>query len=333
MPILDRDRLTFDFPGIDPGASVTIAFQRTLRIPDTGRDYPLPPGLGRFPLRHAEDYPALSARIGARGGVVLPIWQAEALWLDFGPGPEGDREFPVAIKVAAGKINAVTGEAWSAPLHRAPQDYLVWPEQPWLDGFAVAGGIVRQFVAMPLGEGYSVEEQLTGGAEWGGLQISVTPLRREAWERWRHRPVAAACPAMFCESAEMGLGAGGRMRQVVHEDPHDLEDWDMRATQRVFVTLCHAAQWRALTGEAAPTEPPTARAYAEAGLPWFEHYGAGTAALPGGARLAGVASVGKLHMDRHGSALPGSGDVDPGRPVRLGGVPRGPRAVRSAGEW
>lgn len=30
-----------------------------------------------------------------------------------------------------------------------------------------------QFVAMPLGEGYTVEEQLTGKAEIGGLQFDI----------------------------------------------------------------------------------------------------------------------------------------------------------------
>jgi hypothetical protein len=39
---------------------------------------------------------------------------------------------------------------------------MVSPEQPWLDGFAIEKGVIRQFVAMPLGDGYSVEEQVTG---------------------------------------------------------------------------------------------------------------------------------------------------------------------------
>jgi hypothetical protein len=31
---------------------------------------------------------------------------------------------------------------------------VVLPEQPWLDGYCVEKGYIRQFVAMPLGEGY-----------------------------------------------------------------------------------------------------------------------------------------------------------------------------------
>ena len=50
---------------------------------------------------------------------------------------------------------------------------MVAPDQPWLDGFVVDKGCVRQFFAMPLGAGYSAEEQLTGEAVHGGLQLAV----------------------------------------------------------------------------------------------------------------------------------------------------------------
>jgi hypothetical protein len=43
----------------------------------------------------------------------------------------------------------------------------VAPKHPWLDGYCVEKGVIRQFVAIPLGEGYSLEEQLTGEAEFG----------------------------------------------------------------------------------------------------------------------------------------------------------------------
>jgi hypothetical protein len=62
---------------------VEISFQRTLRIPETGL-HPLPPGLGRFPLRRVEDYPDTvpGAWLG-RGGVMLPMYQREAMWMSF----------------------------------------------------------------------------------------------------------------------------------------------------------------------------------------------------------------------------------------------------------
>jgi hypothetical protein len=36
--------------------------------------------------------------------------------------------------------------------------------------------LVFQFVAMPLGHGYTIEEQITGQAKQGGIQIDVYPL-------------------------------------------------------------------------------------------------------------------------------------------------------------
>lgn len=57
------------------------------------------------------------------------------------------------------------------------QDYIVTPQQPWLDGIACGDGYVKQFVAMPLGEGYSVEAQLTGQEVAGGLQFEITPAK------------------------------------------------------------------------------------------------------------------------------------------------------------
>ena len=92
----------------------------------------------------------------AHGGVFLPMYQAEALWIDF------HASYPMAVKLAAGKVDALTGDAWKNEISKRPQDYLVVPDQPWLDGFCVEEGMVRQFVAMPLGEGYTAEEHGPG---------------------------------------------------------------------------------------------------------------------------------------------------------------------------
>ena len=350
MPTLENDRLVFRFPHIEVNASFSINFQRTLRIPDTEKSYSLPPGLGSFPLRHVEDYQdKLPAQSTSRGGIILPMWQTEAMWLNFNNrGPHWDLDFPVAIKVAAGKINAVTGDGWRGGLHRDPQDYMVSPDQPWLDGFAIEKGVIRQFVAMPFGEGYSVEEQLTGEAEWGGLQISVVPLKahvwnakRKAWEKEQieraSRRAKYAEDRAFCDdlstSAMMGLAGGGRMRQVIHPDPFNIEDWDMAFAERVFVTLAHAENWKNITGDAAPNEPPTAKVYSEAELPWFEHYGKDQLALTGSAKLAGVKSVANLFKKFTGATLPNSKDIETGPTKALGPGVKGPRTVRTAISW
>lgn len=155
MITMEHNSLVFRFPEVHEHAVLRIDFQRTLRIPDDNREYPLPPGLGRFPLQHVDDF---SDKIPSswieHGGVLLPMYQAEALWISF----SSPNDYMFAVKVAAGKINAVTGENWSNKLSSTPQDYVVVPEQPWLDGFCIGKGLIRQFVAMPLGQDYTTEE-------------------------------------------------------------------------------------------------------------------------------------------------------------------------------
>ncbi|MGD9508468.1 MAG: hypothetical protein AB7O95_22280 [Geminicoccaceae bacterium] len=275
-----------------------------MRLPDDGRVHPLPPGLGRFPLRHLDDHAGrLPEPWRKRGGVLMPMYQSEALWISFHAGHLWSDDYPLAIKIATGKINAVTGENWSTALKRHPQDYVVLPEQPWLDGFSVEKGRIRQFVAMPLGAGFTAEEQLTGTAEWGGLQLLVYPVRAEVFERERVERTmfqASLAEASFCEA--MGLAPGGRMRQEVYADRRSLDDWDQRHCARLFATMLNARQWLEVTGERPPHRPPTALAYTKAGLPWFDYYNADAEALDGSETLAALSGVSDLHA-KHGLPL------------------------------
>ncbi len=43
--------------------ALRVTFHRTLRIPDNGRQYPLPPSLGAFPLLHVEGQPEAKAEL------------------------------------------------------------------------------------------------------------------------------------------------------------------------------------------------------------------------------------------------------------------------------
>ena len=136
---LKDDELVFRFPTVHANATCRIGFQRTLRIPNDNRGYPLPPGLGRFPLRHVDDHlDRIPEAWGRHGGVFLPMYQAEAMWLHFRTA------YPMAVKVAAGKIDALTGEGWTNELSARRQNYLVVPGQPWLDGFSVGRGLIPQ---------------------------------------------------------------------------------------------------------------------------------------------------------------------------------------------
>ncbi|MFN0178399.1 MAG: hypothetical protein ACKVZ0_06330 [Gemmatimonadales bacterium] len=314
---LTDNQLVFRFPEVHEDATLTIEFQRTLRIPDDDREYPLPAGLGAFPLRHVDDFAAtVPGSWIEHGGILLPMHQAEAMWLRF----EGS--YPFAVKVAAGKINAVTGEPWRGGLHRDPQDYLVRPGQPWLDGYCVEKGVIRQFVAMPLGEGYTAEEQITGRAEFGGLQIAAYPMKPELYERAvvLSRSVfecglVAGTFAMF--SPAMGLAPGGRMKQEIFEDHYALSDWDQRHAARCFIHLANAAQWRTITGEDPPATPVDAAAYRRAGIPWFDYYAPDLRAVAGSGILNRLKSLGQIARGKRDAGVPANDPVIIDRVVRL----------------
>lgn len=309
---LNNDHLIVSFPELPLQPHLTIDFQRTLRIPDDGMNYPLPPGLGSFPLRHIDDYAArVPAKWLDRGGVLLPMWQSEALWLNFNSRYIDNREteYPFALKVATGKVSAITGELWRKGLSRNPQNYLVVPGQPWLDGYCVDKGIIRQFVAMPLGEGYSVEEQVTGEAEFGGMQIEVFPMRADVFERRFpvQKRLTRSFHADFCcclaEAGAMGLAPGGRMRQEIYKDPFSIHDWDMEHGSRCFVHLVNAVTWHAITGQRPPSKPVTAEQYTKAGFPWFDYYDADLQALNGSSTLAALKTVKEKMVEKGATPL------------------------------
>ena len=322
---LSTNDLVFSFPEVHPGARLRISFHRTLRIPDDGDEYPLPPGLGSFRLRHVDDFASkVPASWLQRGGVMMPMYQSEALWMSFDSTwlDNRDTEYPFAIKVATGKINAVTGESWSDGLATAPQDYLVAPEQPWLDGYCVEKGFIRQFVAMPLGSGYSAEEQITGEAVHGGLQIAVFPMKRQVFDqrfplrdagRTDFRAQAMMAPMA---DAEMGLAPGGRMRQELYEDPFGFSDWDRQHKSRCFIHLANSLVWRQVTGHEPPTTPMTATEYQASGLPWFDYYSE-NGALAGTDRLAGLQSIAEKSNKQGEVVLPENQTVSPEHVVTL----------------
>jgi hypothetical protein len=264
-------RVTIDRNRVHIGERLSVSFQRTLRIPDDDKVYPLPPGLGAFPIHRVEDYlDRVPETWSEQGGVFIPMYQREALWLGFG----GVSWKPNAVKVGVGKVNAISGGEWDKELHGGPQDYIVCPDQPWLDGINAGDGFIRQFVTMPLGLGYSVEAQVTGKEEFGGIQILVyepkpgrfpdqPPLERD---RGFHR---LSMPAAV---NEMGLGAGGKMKQKIYPDPYGIDTWDVNNYGYVFVHIVNSEQYRDLTGLEPPPTPVSAKTYTELGLPWFDLY-------------------------------------------------------------
>lgn len=183
--------------------SLKVTFKRTCRVSDNDNTNNLPPDMGDFPLYKALDYKdTLPSEMTAKGGYFFPMYreylhnplpsesqanqsstEREAMWINF----TSPSKF--AVKIYVGGVNAVSGEPSLETEQtkrrryerlssgRTIQDYVVTPQQLWLDGVASQDGKVRQFVAMPLGSGYSVEAQISGADLIGGLQLEVVPVK------------------------------------------------------------------------------------------------------------------------------------------------------------
>lgn len=274
------------------GERFSVSFQRTLRIPDDGKVYPLPPSLGNFPVHRAEDFPeTVPAGWKKAGDLFIPMYQREALWLSF----KAAYWKPNAVKIGIGQINAVSGEALDDKLHDDPQDYIVCPDQPWLDGINAGDGVIRQFVAMPLGQGLTVEAQLRGAEEFGGIQIIVYEPKRG---RFPNRPPSEPdfdSGAIALESiGDMGLGAGGKMKQKIYPDHYGIETWNAKAHASVCVHIVNSLQYKELTGTEPPPTPVSPQDYTENGLPWFALYDETQNDLAAPEKLRSVKSIAEM---------------------------------------
>ncbi len=278
------------------GDRFSVLFLRTLRVPDDGKTYPLPPGLGEFPLHRVEDYAgSIPTDWIAKGGVFIPLYQREALWLGF----EAARWKPNAVKVGVGGVNAVTGASWDDTLHNNPQDYLVCPLQPWLDGINTGEDVVRQFVATPLGLSDTIESQIAG-SEIGGLRLQVFEPRAGIFP---DKPPPRKLPTVFqtesvYKDGVMGLGAGGEIKQKIYPDPYGLETWDLKNFGCVWVHLLNNQQYKEVTGLEPPATPIDARTYTQHGFPWFELYDEDQGDVPAAKRLAAVKSLRERQAER-----------------------------------
>lgn len=317
-------KMAFPYKTEFTDCEISIKFHRTLRIPDDNKKYNLPPSLGSFPLEHIDDFAEkLPEHWKQHGGIFFPMHQSEAMWISF------SSEWPFAVKIASGKVNAVSGKAWTNELEEAQegetQDYIIVPSQPWLDGFNVSKGVIRQFVAVPLNSGFTVEEQITGSAEVGGLQIMVFPMKEEEFKKI-DRPrefVFAACASASLESmpspknamrslskkAEMGFGAGGFMKQEIYADKYGIDKWSNEG-QRVFVHLLNSLEYKEVTGKVPPTKPLEPKDYKNYGYIWYDYY-SDEKAIEGSNDLSKVDSIAQLEVKQDESILEDNTGFDP----------------------
>ena len=366
------------------GRHTRISFNRTLRIPEDGRAYPLPAGLGRLPILPVEDYAErVPEQWLEQGGFIIPLYQREALFLEFG----GVQWRPTIGKVSVGRVNAISGKTHDLKIRSHRQDYVVIPDQRWLDGINSGNGSVSQFVAMPLGKGYTIEAQTTDEERYGGFQLAIfdpragrfpeeDPKEKKAALAARRQRVLRAdqkqlldrlptttqevirvvqekhyqdaakalgmsgkeilkviedarlyfenalgtvgfdgvipnshlmgrvqyMPAMgdisVASQREMGIAAGGKIRQEILEDTYGVESWDESAFRDAVIHIVNSEVYQEITGREAPPSPITKEQYYQYGIPWYSDYNEKAPSLSPVAAFKRVFSIGQIDKNR-----------------------------------
>jgi hypothetical protein len=285
---------------IEVGDRFALTCHRTLRVPDDGGTYPLPPGLGRFPIREAGTE--------MHNEFIVPLLQREALWLSFAAA----RWKPNAIKVGLGGTDTLTGNPRDKSLSDNPQNYMVVPDQPWLDGFNIGDGLVRQFVAVPMGTALSVEAQFNDGLETGRLEIIVFEPKFGQFPD--SAPPRTIMPARSAQvKGQMSLGAGGKMRQKIYPDRFGPDTWDQVNFAAFSITLLNSETFQKRTGDRPPKPTIDAQTYTKYGLPWFDLYDEDRAYVEPSERLTEVKSVLEIEQTQSVSDISSdpSVEIDP----------------------
>ncbi|KAI0861805.1 hypothetical protein F4860DRAFT_159420 [Xylaria cubensis] len=218
--------------GRDTLSSLQVSFMRTVRVQGGqqgfnklfDRDQLPPQGFGTFPLLNTQPYrDQLPSEAAAQGGLLLPMYEREAMYIAF--DCQGAEKF--AIRPFIGGVNGISGQGlystdvkWTPPQKK---DYIVAPEQDRLDGISIKPGVVNQFVAMKmkpkpkkgeldgdrsefnqgpesgevseLRKGGTVEWQMTGKDEVGGIQLQIIPQFR--LDRMFAGSIRDACPREY----------------------------------------------------------------------------------------------------------------------------------------
>jgi hypothetical protein len=278
---------------------LSVGFHRTLRVPDDGGSYPLPPSFGRFPVYACADYrdrvpKAWTLKVNS---VFIPLYQREALWLGF----DGQPWHPTAVVVTAGRVNVITGEPWKSPLSGDPQNYVVVPDQPWLDGIRTHAGLVRQFVAVPLGEGFTLDEQLQRRSAVHGIALrehAAKPGRFPDQAPLTRTEITEAPPLHSLRAPTMGIGAGGNIEQKIYPDQYGIGCWKRDSTADAKVYIINSAQFIYVTGRPPPPPVISAADYTKNGFPWFALWDVESGDLGSQSALEQVRSIGSIDASR-----------------------------------
>ena len=156
-------------------------------------------------------------------------------------------------------------------------------------------------------------------------------MKREFYDKL-NKPILVDCfsvadNSLSVTSFDMGIAAGGSMHQEIYKDPYSFNAWDLRQTERCFVTIANAGQWIDYTGEEPPLSPIGAHEYTSAGLPWFKYYGGDQETIDGAKKLGKIKTIKEIKPKSGANFWTDSSPVPNPKVVQLG------RREVNIGEW
>eukprot|EP00013_Stygamoeba_regulata_P002786 CAMPEP_0177644212 /NCGR_PEP_ID=MMETSP0447-20121125/8562_1 /TAXON_ID=0 /ORGANISM="Stygamoeba regulata, Strain BSH-02190019" /LENGTH=1023 /DNA_ID=CAMNT_0019146547 /DNA_START=119 /DNA_END=3190 /DNA_ORIENTATION=+ len=148
-----RSRLTVDMSSDDKlrfSQDFCIQLKRGLRYPSKApadnKPIPTPAPVGDLKSLKVADYAEnIPEDVSRLGGLLLPMYQSESLWLCLSAA------CPHAVRVGVDGLNCLTGKKWTKALDSTEQDFFVCPPQHWITAFkGLEPGTIQQLVPPPL---------------------------------------------------------------------------------------------------------------------------------------------------------------------------------------
>jgi hypothetical protein len=263
----------------DSPPQLTVKFQHPPRPPDNAKIYVFSAGLEELPLCPATDFPGtLPASWLKQTAFLMPMNPSDAFLIRF------TANYPFALKVTVGNLDALTREASLFGLQKEPRNYLV------VSGESTANGITERSFVLPLDAGCAVNEQFFADQKIGRIDLQICPLRVEsyfseevahsiprtlreffAWfvygpsnhAKWAEMMRAEERQRTECSTDESGAILLGRKfedefdPQLIEEltDLREVADWDQTQSNCCSIHVCNSSVWHQITG----TNPPQPR--------------------------------------------------------------------------
>lgn len=100
----------------------------------------------------------------------------------------------------------------------------------------------------------------------------------------------------------MGIAAGGKIKQMIVEDPYGIDSWDSSRKRILTIHLVNSLSYKKITGKAPPLLPVTKDEYESGGIPWFTFYDEKIPKVAGSSLFKRILGVSEIAI-RRGEAV------------------------------